>query len=464
MSRVSIALLVAWFLSLTRSASADELTLDDVIQSALTRHPMVTAADQGKAVAAGELLSAEGGFDPSLRGRAAVIPFGPYPNERLDLYAEQPTALWGARLFAGWRYGQGDFAAYDGKLQTATLGEVRAGVGVPVLRDGPIDRRRATLRRAEIGAEIAGLAAEERRLDVARIAAHKYWEWVAAGRRLAIAREMLELAVTRDAGLAVKVERGAAPAFERAENQRAIHQRTAAVAAAEQALRSSAIELSLYLRDDLGAPRVAASQQLPPRLPEPTPPIGSGPSDEQMASARRPEPRRFAKIADQASVDWSYARNQKLPGLDVVVAGSRDMGRSDPKLLKPELEAMVLLDIPILNRANEGRARAAQAAMARAKLDAGFARDRIIAEVRDATNAMSLAAERFRATRKEIEVGRALIEQELQRFELGEGTLLLVNVREQALTDALTREVSALSDFHKARASLAAAKGELRGR
>jgi hypothetical protein len=46
---------------------------------------------------------------------------------------------------------------------------------------------------------------------------------------------------------------------------------------------------------------------------------------------------------------------------------------------------------------------------------------------------------------------------ERTRLELGESTLLFVNLREQTAAEAAVREVDALGDYHKAVASLRAA-------
>lgn len=58
-----------------------------------------------------------------------------------------------------------------------------------------------------------------------------------------------------------------------------------------------------------------------------------------------------------------------------------------------------------------------------------------MAEVRDAFSALSAAYQRARLLREEIDVTRQLETAERVRFELGEGTLFLVNLREQATFD-----------------------------
>jgi outer membrane protein TolC len=78
-------------------------------------------------------------------------------------------------------------------------------------------------------------------------------------------------------------------------------------------------------------------------------------------------------------------------------------------------------------------------------------------EVRDALSALEAARQRVEVARRELRLARELEQAEWSRFGLGESTLLFVNLREQTTAEASVREVDALSDYHKAVASLRAA-------
>lgn len=447
------------------STSPGALTLEDVTRSVETSFPLLRAAERDRAIAAADVLSAEGGFDPAVRVRATTIPLGGYPNERFDVAFEQPTSAWGTRFFGGWRYGQGSFAPYDGKLETAEYGEGRIGAQVPLWRDGPIDRRRAAVQKAEIGSTAARLSVTEQKLLMVRAASTRYWDWVAAGRRLAVARDLLAMATTRDAQLAARVDSGDLPAYERGENLRVMHQREAQVTAAERALDAAAIELSLYLRNDSGVSVVPSRNRLPSAIPTVSATLrpalaGGADAPERIALAQRPEPKRLEAMVDQARVDLRFAENQKKPGVDLFVMGSKDLGRGPPKITPAELEITILVEIPLFNRVQEGRRRAAEAQIQKLSDQAQFARDRIVAEVADATSAIERARERVLAVRREVEAARTLVSSERERFDLGESTLLMVNLREQAFAEAELREVDAIADQHRGVAALRAALGQ----
>jgi outer membrane protein TolC len=436
----------------------EPLSLEAVLASVERHYPVIEAARRDVDAAGAELLAAEGGFDPTLRARAVRTPLGGYPSTRLEGSVEQPTPLWGANLFAGWRYGGGEFPTYAEQYETNALGEVRAGVSVPLWRNGPIDRRRANIARAELGTDAAGHALTQSRLESARTATQRYWDWVAAGRRHAIALSLRQLAAERDAQLAERVRTGDLAAYEQVDNQRALVQREGQVVAAERLLQQSAIELSLFLRDAEGEPVVPGPALLPPLFPEPVPAEQLvGPVELESVLARRPDVRRLEASRAQQKVEARLASNQRAPAVDVTVAASKDLGAGDPKRGKPELEVGLVLELPTLNRGASGRARQAEAGVARLDAQLRLQRDRVRVEVRDALSALEAARQRVEVARRELRLARELEQAERARFALGESTLLFVNLREQATAEAAVREVDALGDYHRAVASLRAA-------
>lgn len=435
-----------------------ELGLDEVLSSVDRSFPLIAAAAREQDEARGALLSSEGGFDPSLRASGTYEPIGGYPKQYFTVQVDQPTAIWGTSVFGAYRYGSGKFPVYDGKLETNDFGEVRVGARVPLWRDGPIDRRRASLRQAELGITLARLSVDQQRIEARRVATLRYWDWVAAGQRLSIMRAWLALAVERDAGLAARSSRGDIPEIDRTENQRTIYQRQAAVVAAERDLAQAGLELSLFLRGDDGTPLYPSLARLPRTLPETTAPdIPNARVEEDRALARRPDLRRFDILRDRSRIEADLARNQQKPAVDVTLYGARQFGPADPTRGEPVFGASVVLDIPILNRVQTGREQSAEATIAKNEEQRRFARDRVVADVRTSLVAIETSRQRAAMARKEVEVATQLAAAELQKFELGEGNLLLVNLREQARAEAAIREIDALADFQRALANFRAA-------
>lgn len=440
----------------TRSA----LTLDQLLQSVEKRYPLMNAAEQARAIADGEHLSAQGGFDVSVRGRALGAPVGYYQNGRLDLIVEKPTQYWGTTFFAGYRLGLGKFAEYDGKLETMSLGEARVGVNVPIWRGGPIDQRRADLWRAELRRRTAEFEIYERRLAIVRAGARAYWSWVAAGKRLLVARHLLEIARARDAGLVELVLRGQIPRIDRDENQRAILQRESQLVAAEQDFERSAVELALYWRNQDGQPMRPSVAEVPLDFPGVVAGIGL-PLQRTLEKARRwrPEAARLLVERQRTQIELDLARNARAPGIDFQLAASQDFGDGDRTRSRPELEMAIVLDLPFQTRVAQGRMATARARMARLDAEERFALERIEADVKSALLGLRAAETRASMLRNELRVARLLEEGEREKFRLGTSNLFLVNLREQSTADTAVREIEAQAQYHQAMADFRVATG-----
>lgn len=447
-------------------ATASRLELAEVLAVVDRSFPLLLAADQERAIAAGKRLAAEGGFDLNLRSRGNING-GTFPNERLDLMAEQATPLFGASFYGGYRLGRGDFPVYYGDRLTAEDGELRAGLVVPFLRDAPIDKRRALLRQAQLGEPLADALIRRARIDFFRAGAHAYWDWVAAGERYLIADKLLALARERQAGLEDQFKKGQIAEFVVIDNRRLIVEREGLLVAGERSFQKAALQLSLYLRDEQGNPVVPAAGRLPRNAlrEELTPPDTAHlPEHVATALALRPELVRFQVLKEQVAVDQQLARNQALPALNASVGASQDMGTGKKgegifELNRSVLEASVLLEVPLQRRDARGRTQAAQARMMQLLSEERFTRDRITVDVQDAVSNLDRTFARLKLARNEQQIAQQVAELERERFGKGQGTLLEVNLRELAAAGAQSKVIDTAAEYYRATADYRAALG-----
>lgn len=453
---------LALFASATATAAPPQITEDDVVRRVRNSYPMVRAAEIDREIAAGELQGAEGAFDTALRARGAVIPLGGYPQGRIDVYTEVPTTLWGTTLIGGYRWGSDSVAVYDGKYVTNDLGEVRAGASVPLWRNGPIDRRRANIDKAELGTELSGRALEQAQLDAARAAGLRYWAWVGAAQRLRVVAELTRQAEQRAADVGERVARGDLAAVEATDAERAALQRRQQRIAAERLLQESAIQLSVYLRRPDGAPDLPDPLSAPHSLP----PLRALPGDHreavQASLQRRPDLARLDLSRRQHEVEAEWADNQLAPGVDFGAVGSQDFGAGSPKRRPFELELSLLIDVPIDTDAARGRRKAARAAAAKVEVQRSLAIDQAAADMRDAYLAVEAAQQREAMAIAERKLADDLLEAERQRLELGESTVFMINLREQASLEAAIRQIDAGIEARRASIVWRAISAQLR--
>ncbi|MDX2154253.1 MAG: TolC family protein [Bryobacteraceae bacterium] len=429
------------------------LRLEDILSSVRKSYPPLLAALEERRIADGDLLVAEGGFDAVVRAAFENQQAGPLDNNRLNVVVDQPLAFQGLSFFGGYRLGEGRFSSSDASsVLTTDLGEYRTGLRLPLFRDRAIDSRRATLWKSRIGLRLADLSVDQQLIFVIQAATRRYWDWVAAGQRLRLAETILNVALTRDQQLKEAVRLGQLPQIEVTDNERAILTRRAQVVEARRGLEQASFELSLFYRDANGDPVTPLEDLLPPAFPDLADLSEQRVAEDvDLALKRRPEVLRLAAQRDQTRIDADLARNQTAPNIDLVFGFNQFAGAgTTPRGNANEVRGSLIFELPFQRRRALGAVKSAEARLAQFDQRERFARDQVIVEVRDAASAVRRAAERTRVLRDEVNIARNLEELERSRFDLGDSTLFLVNLREQATFDTAVREVSAAADYFRA--------------
>jgi cobalt-zinc-cadmium efflux system outer membrane protein len=439
--------------------SAAPLALDEVLDSVSRHYPLLIAARQESIIAAGELLSAEGAFDLKLQSKANSNQFGFYRNRDGGIGATQPLRALGAEVFGGYKRGQGNFGPWEQDRLTLSSGEWSGGARVPLMRDRSIDRRRADLRIAAIGLDLAGAEIAKQRIYVYQAASKAYWNWVKAGRHAGLAVELLALAEQRIEQVQETIDAGLAAPIEITENRRALLARRSQVVQARRSLQAAAIDLSLFLRDDTGAPVLAPDVSLP-GFPEPDATLVASLADDLVtALERRPDIRALEAKRRQMATEFDLASNQTAPAIDLVASYGRDFGDGSVTKFGNELKVGLDFELPLQRRKARGKVAVQAAKLARLDAQLNFVRDSVVADVRDAHSALAAALDTVELARDEFDAARQLAAAERDRFDLGDSTLFIVNLRELTAFDVQVREASALADYYAATATYEAAIG-----
>lgn len=442
------------------AAAQSVLTDREVLESVARALPQLERARQQVRLAEGEATESRGAFDLKVKADALGTR-GYYDNERFKAVIEQPLAPLGLTTFGGYRAGSGVFAPYDGKAQTLSDGELLAGFSLPLLRNRGIDDRRAGVRVADLGVELAGRDLEKARLTAYKEALSEYWDWVSAGQQRRVAQSLLDIAEARDGQLGDAVALGQVAAIERTDNLRAILQRRSALATAQRQLELQSIDLSLYLRGADGLPVRPAGDRLP-ALPD-----AAAPADPDEATAiadalaRRPELRALRLKRAQQDVELNLAGNGLLPELDLYAQSSRDYGTGPVSRTGTDVEVGFTFELPFQRRKAEGKTAQVRAKQAVIDQELRWAEDKIRAEVQDALSALTAARAVLAAVSEELAVARELEMLERDRFDLGDSTQFMVNLRELTTADAALRQARALADVQKALVGVEAATGRL---
>ncbi len=446
------------------------LSLDEVIATVLQTFPLLAAAEQERLIAAGQRESAEGGFDTMLKSRGTNQE-GTFGNSRLDLSIEQALPSHGITAFGGYRFGYGSFPVYYGDRKTADGGELRAGFTVPLLRDGPIDRRRAVLRQAQLGEQLAEPIVRRARIDAVRASRRIYWNWIAAGEQYRISESLLDIAMTRQKVLEDRLKKGADPTWLAAEGRRAVAQRQERLVAAELRFQQASVELSLVYRDAAGNPLLVGPERLPRKFPTQTliKPEFDIAEVVSVALTNRPEFARFTLQKERLAVDIRLAQNQMQLGLYTGLVAAQDLGvsrtsfRQGGTIFKSDrtnAEVFIAMDLPAQRREARGRLASAQGQLAQLLANERYTRDQITAEVQAITANLERTWERLARTREEATAARevATITRDLL-FKEGQIPLFQVNAFEALEAEARGKVVELQAELERAYAEFQAALG-----
>jgi cobalt-zinc-cadmium efflux system outer membrane protein len=455
------------------------LALSEVLDAVQSHDPRLKAARYQVDHADGQLLSSRSGFDTVASFENIAQP--PYRSQLTRVRLDQATALYGLTAWVGYQIGTAgprlvpttctaplsfDFSGC-GRPVNSTGGEIFTGFTLPLLRGGWTDRRRTDIEQSKLERERMSHARDATQLMLELEAAEAYWHWVAAGLNMKIEQQLLDLAVTRNAKLLRQIELGSVDRLAGLENERVILDREARLVLAERKVQGAALELSLFLRDANGDPVVVGPERLPNDVPAMPPPADYDlDSDIESALAQRPDLDVQQRSFEQSAVEVRWAKNQRVPRLDFSAQLNHEFGQN-PNLdpgeavpLRTNMFTWVNLEVPIPMRFGRGQIRSAESMRRIIGADIQLLENQIAVEVTDAHIAVEAAYQQALLAGAQVGLTKELAQAELQRFELGDGDLLLVNLRELAIADAASGEVWAVTDYFIAKATLEVAKGE----
>jgi len=306
------------------------------------------------------------------------------------------------------------------------------------------------------------------RVQVVRDASIAFWSWLAAGETIEIAEALVEVAESREAQIARRVELGQEPEIDILDNRRLVIERKARLRGAERDFLQASIRLSLFLRDPNGEPIVVGREALPETFPAEAPAARDAiEADLEFARTRHPLLKQLAIEREKLTVDVRLARNETLPSVDLKVEGSQDFGRSragideqgklstDPRS-STEVKALVRIEMPVWRREARGRLGAAQIRVGQLERRMRYLADQVVAEALQAVEALDAAHEQTGQARENLRLAQRLRDAEERRLELGLSNLIDVNIREIQAATAAQQLVDAQLAYFKALAQYTA--------
>lgn len=440
-------------------APDDVLTLDEVLSVAEQNHPRLRGGEADRLAATARRSSTQGAFDPvpffgsvyqrynstSTRGK-------PQYTSMNDVGVEFPFRN-GIRVTAGTRLNLGNPKSPESS--TGDAGEWNVAIKAPLGRGYGINAKTVAEQQALLGEPIAAQNLALTRLDVLRQASLAYWTWVAAGQKVTVARNLLTISQTRADQIRRRFERGDLPEIDAVEATGEVFRRQGALTAAERAQQSAAFRLSLFLWGEGAANVVPAPDTFPAEFPPVTALTPEAVAEgRERAAARNPQAQIVRLRQQSARLDERLAENDRRPQVDLVFNPGLDSGN---KGIDETVKAGIEFSVPLGVREATGRRDAARFTVERLRQEERLLVGQLQTEVNDAANAVELTRQRYDAAVQEVALAERLEQAERRRYELGEGTIFLINQRERATAEARQRLIDVLAEYQQALAAFRAA-------
>jgi outer membrane protein TolC len=490
---------------LPAAATAQTLTLQDAIASALARNRDIVVERESVAQSREGIARAEAAFDPVVRGdtryRHQKLPVvsvlsGAPAGELAPTGSGISSAASFSRLFesgasltASTAVSRDTTNNFFTLISPAWFTSLGVELRQPLLQGRAIDpsRRAVRVSRATVHRSEASL----RRVVAETVAAveQAYWSVVAARRDVAIRESTLVLADRQREDAKVRVEAQVAPESDLAQFTAEIERRRGDLFASREAATRAELLLKALILDSADAPQWNTTLTLEDRPPPSTAPVDLAAALKDAAD--RPE---LADVdARQALqvIELDAARDRLRPQLDIVgsyvargVAGARSedvrpfpglpiefseelqgaLGASLESVALqrfPDLTAGILLTIPLGHRA--ARADIASAESAARQIAAARERIRIqiAVEVRNAAAALETAGQRIEAARAARAAAEIQLRAEEDRLRAGATTPFFVLTRQNDLAAAEVADAAATAAYRRALTELARARGTL---
>jgi outer membrane protein TolC len=427
----------ALLVGLLQAAAGDTVPLTEFQRSVARHHPVAQAAELAVRRARFGVSLARGAFDPTV---SAVLEQKRFKGigyyDELELRALMPTPL-GIDFKLGWERADGQII--NPERATPLEGLLTASVVVPLGRRIITDERRTALKQAD--AQAVAAVADRTRTVLALLSesARAYGAWYDASQRAVIAREAERLAEFRLEAVRSRVRTGDAAAIDSIEARLEVRARSVARLEAENDALAARTAAGVFVWTEQGR-AVALPPAQVPVAPAAWRAAPSQADEDGVAEwVRRSHPlvvRAEARVAELRA-GRTLARQNLLPDAKVELgalnAGSAfgdlfNLGEvgTNQKVSGTASQSLLLA---------KERARLGQADVG---VDVGewelsLAREQAVAALRIA-GATWRALEAQRARQVEaVADALALVQGEQRRFEAGESSLLIVNLRERAL-------------------------------
>ncbi|GGH12909.1 transporter [Mucilaginibacter phyllosphaerae] len=435
--------------------------LKDLEERVLMYHPIVKQADLLTEEAKARVLQSLGGFDPAIKASFGRKDFGgtEYYNH-WDSELKVPLWLAGADLKVGYDRNVGVYN--NPETRTALNGLSGLGLSIPLGQGLLIDARRNTMRQAKV---MVGYAEAEKIAQINKVwftAVKDYWNWFYAYRQYALIKEGVDLAQRRFIAVRSQVLIGDKPPIDSVEAAITVQDRQVQLQSANVALLNTRLVLSNHLWNKNGEPQELPVAAVPQSDSKALLTVNKPYLDTLMSYAadRHPDLLKLKSEGGRLTLERAYRAELLKPKLNVngsFLSNRRDFGSNVPDAYDfrwSNYKVGIDFSFPLFLRAERGKLREVKLQQLELDYDVKQTGREIQTGINSSYNELKAYEAQVILQTQNVSNQQLLVKGELQKFELGESTLFLINSREAKLIDMQIKRAETIAGMQKSLADL----------
>lgn len=436
-------------------------SLEDLEAIVFSHHPIVKQAALLSEAARANVLQSLGYFDPSVKAAFGRKFFGNteyYNNWGGEL--KVPLYVAGADLKVGYDRNVGDYTAPQ--YYTGSTGLAAVGVSIPLGQGLLIDARRSTLWQAKAMLNYAEADKVKQINGVWFDAVKDYWNWYYAYREYMLVKEGVDLAMKRFRAVSSQTLMGDKPPIDSIEASITVQDREIQLAKSVIELQNAMLVLSNHLWNEKGNPLELPTNALPQQVDQNLQLPNRELLDALLGQAdkKHPELVKLRAKGDQLDIERRYRQEALKPKVNV--SGSLLSRRRDFSTHVPEYydfnwnnyKVGVEVAFPLFLRAERGKLKEVKIKQQQVDYDLMQSGREIGNNITASYNSLTAYKSQMTVQIQSINNQQLLLTGELQKFDLGESTLFLINSRESKLIDMKIKRESLISGYQKKLAEL----------
>lgn len=418
-------------LSVHSMVAQQKLDFESFKTRVLNFHPVVKQAANTVEIGRQEVIKAKGTLDPKLSSEISGKQFKDVNYYHMGNSGLKIPTWIGIDLKAGYEQNRGTYL--NPQNSTPGSGLWYAGVEVPLGKGLFFDERRATIRTAQV---IEKMAINERELiinDVLLDAFSSYWSWYEAYQKLKIAEEGYRFALIRFEGVKQNALLGESPSIDTVEARIQLLNRNFEKIQAEYNFQNASSVLNLFLWTDNFIPLELEESTIPQDEAKNNYELGSLLlRSATMDTEKTPIVLQTVYKLDQLKIEERLKKEQLKPELNVAYNPlSQPVGNNPFANFSVEnYKFGVTASMPIFLRKERGGLAQTKLKIENATLDIAYKVNELKQKEMILRNELYQLYEQLDIQKTQVLQSNMLLNSEQTRFDIGESSLFLVNIRE----------------------------------